>query len=181
MTQEIKLGMIVRDPVTGLTGTADAKYEMLSGSVQFKVQPLGEGAKVEEGYFIDDFLLEVLGEGVSDRLTPADDTVTLRLGEQVQDTVSGVKGIATAKVTYLNGCVYFSMMPKAPWYAMASVPDVLTIDHKRLKKIGEGLAPKVTAPVVSEQLCRHVASLGDAPAPKKTGGPNRSARSVRIS
>ena len=34
------------------------------------------------------------------------------LGKQVEDLVSGFKGIAASKIEYMNGCVQYSIQPK---------------------------------------------------------------------
>ncbi len=34
------------------------------------------------------------------------------LGKQVEDLVSGFKGVAVSKITYMNGCEQYSLQPK---------------------------------------------------------------------
>ena len=36
----------------------------------------------------------------------------IKLGDKVTDTITGFKGIVTAKAIYLNGCVQFQVQPK---------------------------------------------------------------------
>lgn len=59
------------------------------------------------------------------------------LGMKIRDKVSGLKGIATARVVYLNGCVQYCLAPKAR-------PDALEInsyyiDESQLEIIGDGI------------------------------------------
>lgn len=62
----IKLGMKVKDRVTGFTGIATAKVEYINGCVQFCVKPpVGVDGKMPEGEYLDvQQLEEVKGEGV---------------------------------------------------------------------------------------------------------------------
>lgn len=36
----------------------------------------------------------------------------IRLGDKVQDTVSGVIGIVCSKIEHLNGCIQYGVQPK---------------------------------------------------------------------
>ena len=40
-----------------------------------------------------------------------DSMISIELGDQVMDLVSGLSGVATARVTYLNGCVQYCVQP----------------------------------------------------------------------
>lgn len=60
----------------------------------------------------------------------------ISLGQEVEDVVTGLKGIATARVEYINGCVQYAISPKA---ANGVVPDALYIDHQRLIVTGKGV------------------------------------------
>ena len=59
------------------------------------------------------------------------------LGDKVEDRVTGLQGIAVARVEYLNGCVQFCVQPRTAKDAM--VIDSLYIDEGQLKVIGRGL------------------------------------------
>lgn len=167
---DIKLGMKVRDPATGLVGLASMRSALLSGTVQYAIVPQGDGATVPEGYFVDDFMLEYVDDGVSKRTPPIDDSVTVRLGEKLKDTVTGMVGIATDSTTYLNGCVHFTLTPEVK---KGEVKGSHHFDHKRLKKVGEGLVgvltPKPTKAAPKPEISR-----------SRTGGPMRSAREAAL-
>ena len=60
----------------------------------------------------------------------------IKLGKEVTCKVTGFKGIVTAKVEYLNGCVQYCIKPKAKNNAM---PDSQYIDVQQLEVIGEGI------------------------------------------
>lgn len=36
----------------------------------------------------------------------------IKLGDRVKDTVSGLVGIATQRIEFLNGCIQYSVTPK---------------------------------------------------------------------
>jgi hypothetical protein len=148
----IKLGMIVRDPGTGLTGIASLKAELLSGSIQYAIQPEGDGKTMPEAMFCDDFLLEYVGEGVSKKTPTPDEAATFRLGEELEDTVTGFKGYAIDRTTYLNGCVHYTLQPhkqKLGFFAklLGEAPRGTHFDFKRLRKISDGVAKPKPKPV----------------------------------
>lgn len=114
--QEIVLGNIVRDAVTGYTGTATGKVEMMGGNVQFAVQPKMKGDDPAEEYptgmNLDFHTLDVIEEGIAARTTKAI-PITVQLGDEVEDTVTGIKGVATARHTFINGCIYYNVQSKS--------------------------------------------------------------------
>ncbi len=71
----------------------------------------------------------------------------LTLGDFVQDRVTGLKGIATSKTTFLNGCVQVEITPKLKSNDLGAPEKVMgcAIDIQQLKRIGVGLntAPRV--------------------------------------
>lgn len=66
MDQNTKLGVQLRDIVTGFEGIATGRIEYLNGCIQFLVQPVGVTDKGErkEGVWIDHQQLEVIGAGI---------------------------------------------------------------------------------------------------------------------
>lgn len=65
----------------------------------------------------------------------------LTLGDLVQDRVTGLKGIATSKTTFLNGCVQVEITPKVKDNDLGSADKAFGIgmDIQQLKRIGCGL------------------------------------------
>lgn len=182
----IKLGMIVRDPGTGLTGIASLKAELLSGSIQYAIQPEGDGKTMPEAMFCDDFLLEYVGEGVSKKTPTPDEAATFRLGEELEDTVTGFKGYAIDRTTYLNGCVHYTLQPhkqKLGFFAklLGEAPRGTHFDFKRLRKISDGVA-KPKPPVAPFPVAAAVAPAKEKDigfTRSRTGGPTRSASAFR--
>lgn len=74
----------------------------------------------------------------------------INLGDEVIDKVSGFRGVAVARHTYLNGCARISVQPKVN--DDMKLPDSMSFDEPQL-----------------ESLTRAVA----APGPQDTGGPEK--------
>jgi len=165
MKKEIKLGMTVRDKVTGLKGTASLFAELLSGTRQIAIQPSGKGTDYPEGRYIDDHLIEYIDDGVSRIVPPIDNSVTIRLGQKVRDIVSGFEGIAVEKLIYQNGCVHFTVQPKGKM--KEEIPESISLDHKRLEVAGVGILPKIAKAKPRRNT------------KKPPGGPSRSMNSIR--
>jgi hypothetical protein len=61
------------------------------------------------------------------------------LGQELRDIVSGFKGIAIARVEYLNGCVQYGLKPKAAKGKEETMPEAQYIDIQQLVVVGEGI------------------------------------------
>jgi len=59
------------------------------------------------------------------------------LGYKVEDRVSGPRGIAVARVEYLNGCIQFCVQPRGAMDALRT--DSLYIDEGQLRVLGSGV------------------------------------------
>lgn len=100
-------GAIVEDKVTGFKGTVTGVVYMLSGSVQANVSPrVAHDGKMPDTWNIDLDRLKYLRAGPV-KATPPDDTTHITLGLRARDKVTGVEGVLTEKVVYLNGCTHF--------------------------------------------------------------------------
>lgn len=60
----------------------------------------------------------------------------IKLGDKVKDIVSGLSGIVTSKVEYLNGCIQFGIEPPMPDGGKLTLHYV---DEGQLKKMKGGL------------------------------------------
>lgn len=169
---DIKRGQHVRDPISGLTGFVTVICENMNGSVQAAVQPKGDGEKFPEAQYIDTHLLEVLDDGLSAKVLPLDNPVKIALGERVRDTVTGYAGIATERLSYLNGCVFFTVQSGLDRDGEKTSP--LYLDHKRLVKVEA--AP---VGVIDRVLGRDRTPQPVAPLRSGTGGPSRAVPNTR--
>ena len=162
--QPLKLGVKARDRVTGITGIVDMRLEMLTGSVQYSIQPEGDGSSRPEGYAFDWQLIEVLGPGVSDKVPPIE-TSPIRLGDKVEDITTGFTGVVIETAWHLNGCVSHGVAPRVNEKG-EQVP-AFYLNHKRLKVI------KVEAVKQSPEAVK--------PVKTRTGGPTRNSSAMRAS
>jgi len=178
---DIKMGMTVRDPASGLTGIATMKTEMISGTVQYAIQPVGDGKSIPEGHFVDDFMLEFVDDGVSKKAPTPDSDAKFRIGQELRDTLTGFKGIAVERTTYLNGCVHYSLQPSVKKQTflgglLGEAPRASHFDFKRLTLVGDGVADKLKKPTKVDP------KPAEPPVHKRsaTGGPTRSIRSTGL-
>jgi len=153
---EPKLGNTVRCVMTGYTGIANQKLELLNGTVQLSVQPSMSKDRLmnnvyPDGMNLDVHMLDYVDDGVAARVTPVTANVDIRLGERVQDSVTGFDGIATAKHTFVNGCVYFTVIPTLSKddKEKGTSPVGSFFEHSRLKKVSDGIAKSVVIPPVA--------------------------------
>ncbi len=64
----------------------------------------------------------------------------IELGMSVKDRVTGFKGIVTARVEYLNGCVQYLVKPKVN--KEGKFMDSEWIDNQQLQVTGRGISVK---------------------------------------
>ena len=104
------IGYEATDTITGLKGVITAKGEYMYSPHRWALTPtkLIEG-KVAEGVWVDGPRL-IIGKVHTPAVVRAP---LIELGTKVTDTVSGFKGVATARYTYLNGCVRYEVTPPA--------------------------------------------------------------------
>lgn len=79
-----------------------------------------------------------------------------KLGNKIRDKVTGVEGITTGYVTYMNGCIQWNIHPKAD--KEGKTTDANYYDEQQLEFIDDGIA--------------------DVASNKKTGGANTKVRSI---
>jgi len=65
------------------------------------------------------------------------------LGKEVKCRITGFKGIATAKITFINGCVQYCVKPQK--CNGEKMPDGEYIDVEQLKIVGKGVKVIPTA------------------------------------
>jgi hypothetical protein len=134
------LGKTVRDRMSGFSGIASSYTESLTGNVQYSIQ-----APAKDGVLADPVGFDVqqvdLVEGPTLTVTSPPADVGIKLGEAVEDIVSGFKGTVTRKVTFVNGCVYFIIMGKFDPKTGHTVEDFT--EWKRLKRTGVGVSKTI--------------------------------------
>lgn len=146
----IRLGMQVRDDITGFTGIAVNSLELLTGTKQYGIQPaIAEGAPqvMPEPESMDWQQLTVIGEGISARYEPITEPEDIwQLGDKLKSVVNNFNGVAVGKSISLNGCIRFTLESKT-----GNSSDVnkqshhMSFDFKELVKDGESIAPQLKA------------------------------------
>lgn len=197
-TTETRLGVLARDTVTGFEGIVSARIEMMTGNIQFAIQPKGKADTMVDARGMDFHLLEEIGPGVADKLPAIDQTATIKIGQKVRDTVSGLVGVTIDKTTFQNGCVYFNVQPHAARSKLTGeLPTSILIQHSRLRvyrTLWERIVafftpkPRVTpAQAAALAAGRVETAKAPPPAPKPAtppkrppGGPSRSMSAQRI-
>jgi len=61
------------------------------------------------------------------------------LGIEARDRVTGIEGILDMRAEYINGCIRYSLQPKAEKPNPLEAPKSYWVDEAQLEKIGEGL------------------------------------------
>lgn len=69
-----------------------------------------------------------------------------KLGWRLKDKVTGLQGIAVARIEHLNGCIQYALRPKIDESKSNKIPDSITIDQTQLEKVDDGVSvePKPT-------------------------------------
>lgn len=129
----IMMGNKVKDVTTGFAGHVTAISERPNAATMYGVQPPTKKGSTEypKAVYIDGIALDVIDKGNAARLPEVDSRVRIGLGDQVEDTVSGLVGITTEKITFQNGCVHFVVMGRL--LGDKKEPPSLFLQHDRLK------------------------------------------------
>jgi len=74
---EIKLGLEVKDKISGFTGIAEARVIYLNGCVQYQVTPpVDKDGNRRKCSWIDESSLEITGNGINDKSEKPEDSGT---------------------------------------------------------------------------------------------------------
>jgi hypothetical protein len=98
----------------------------------------------------------------------------IRLGDEVQDKVSGAKGIVIALTVWLNGCVRASVQQKTR--KDGAVPDAFCVDIAQLKMVTPGKVKGENSDklcITSDREERSTPPGGPIPMPKRLPDPTR--------
>jgi hypothetical protein len=162
---EVYLGMEVRNIISNFQGIVSSVRQLVSGQIQFCIEPKGDGTTVPDAFFSDWQTMEIIGEGIQDRVSKPDGQVKIKLGQTVRHTVNGFTGVAAEKITYINGCVSFWVIPTEEY--QKQFPGKLlsgqALDHHMLEVVG----------AVPASLAEKAAIAENPPVVNKpTGGPS---------
>lgn len=168
----IPLGSEAFDALTGVQGVVSQKMEQLGGNIRYVIQPMGDGQSIPEALFMDWHTILIIGDGVKAAASAVKVKSPVPLGSEVEHQVTGVKGIVTERITFMNGCEWFTVGVKPTKDAPhgGSIQDSSFL----FKKIGKGL-------VIADDPA-NTKEANDAVKAKPPGGPMiRVARPVAVS
>lgn len=103
---KIKLGIVVRDKLTGIIGVTDNVASYLYGCDRYCVQPFPKEGEVEKpkSIMVDEPQLEVVADREPLMEAPPAPGQIVKLGQVVFDPIKNMKGVCTGRAVYLNGC-----------------------------------------------------------------------------
>lgn len=171
----LRLGVLVRDDLTGIEGIVSNCTHHISGVVQWTVQPYSDNKKdMKDGYNIDGDMLTVLSEGLAARVKSAPEAIHVALGDYVQDTKTEFKGTATSMSVYMNGCLFIGVTPQMTGREMFnSQPKESLIHYKQLIVLQD---TETAAPMPA-----NVTKQGDVYSTPPDGGPSKRVSANRVS
>lgn len=106
----------VKDKTSGFTGSlAYYQYE-LDGTVRIAIQPACDPEKpgvLPDAMLVDALICEQAAPPKEGLNLPAPVPTDIELGDEVQDVVSGILGVAVVRQDSSNGCVHFYIQPRA--------------------------------------------------------------------
>lgn len=133
--QALALGQKMRDRVSGFEGIAEIRADFMTGNTQYTLTTKEAKGEDSKSRAFDVFQLEAASvKPVIDAIAPPADT-GIELGEKVKDVVTQIEGVATIKNTFLNGCVYYTVVLE---YKAKEYVDFF-FEYKRLKKVSAGV------------------------------------------
>lgn len=119
--------------VTGFRGIVTGETKCLQGMTRFDVQPgLDKKGKMGECWTIDATSLKVLVKGKIKALPPIK-VNDVELGNEVEDILSGFRGVVIAESLAINGCTRVVVQPKID--KEGKLPKAEAFDVGRLKTI----------------------------------------------
>ena len=109
----IQLGTRVKDILTGLEGVAVARTEWLYGCTRIGIESvdLKKDGKPSDSMWFDEQRVEAVEGGKGLPCQPAH-KCDIKLGSKVKDTLTGFKGLASAKTTWLSGNINITVEPE---------------------------------------------------------------------
>lgn len=136
---EPRLGQTLRDVVTGFTGIASIRVEMLNGNVQFSLYPqTADSAKYPEGMSVDANLCEVVDDRLVHKVVEPDkDLPFIPLGKPVRDVLTGFVGTPIRRNIYLSGCVYYSVEGRTTAPGATAFAEEYHLSAQRLERVPE--------------------------------------------
>lgn len=110
---DIKLGMKVKDAVSGFTGTAFSFFET-ANLRQVAIQPMGDGNKLDDlmSFDVPSIIIVDAVHLTASVIQPDESLLNkFEFGDPCEDRNTGFVGKAYTRSVYMNGCVTYSLRP----------------------------------------------------------------------
>lgn len=169
MTEQIKLGSVVRDRISGFTGVAVSRTSWLHGCIRIAVSPqkLDKDGKRIDSYVYDEPQLEVIS--ASESVTEKSDSPEIKLGSEVRDRISGFAGVVTSRTTFLHSCARISVSSQEVDKEGKHI-DGYAFDEPQLEVTGMHESIEAEAEEVAEEVKK---PHGDRPDVSREAAPTR--------
>lgn len=157
----IKLGSVVRDRATGLSGMFTHLQVELDGREFYNFQPKGlnpeDGQPVKRAWLVP--------ERVKGAIKHVSVDLPLEvLGSQVEDEASGFAGMVTALTLHISGCVHVHVQPKGILPKTGATIEPHDFDIRRLK--GSAIKAMTEAERDASQAARPSPGASDRYSPR---------------
>jgi hypothetical protein len=141
------LGHSAKDRITGLAGVITAKAEFQFAPRRWELTPdkLNKDGNLCKQVWLDEPRLELTSKKATIGVNLVEPTI--QLGDLVQDSITGKKGVVTGRYTFNNGCIRIEVTPKD--IKPDAEQDSLVFDEQRLLVL-EGGKKKVVEQVASK-------------------------------
>lgn len=111
--EDLRIGLVVKDNLSGLIGMILNKATTYYGLVQWNVRELrNDGSNGEEGWKDPQFLYLVDAHPKNMPLPVAPEPTDIELGDIVKSVSSDYQGFVNERIEHYNGCVHFSVVAK---------------------------------------------------------------------
>jgi hypothetical protein len=139
---EIKLGMKVKDKVTGFTGIVEHIVHWLHMCPQVCVVPdkLSKEGTIKGGAMIDLPQLEILSAKSVMKIQPLPEQ-RFQFGQKVKDTITGFDGKLIGRAIYLNGCSRVCVQPEYSQKTDVKLVSGIWFPEGQIEAVGKVIQP----------------------------------------
>lgn len=103
------LGKEIRDVASGMSGICSSVCLQVNGNIALGIQPRGDGKEKPEAFLFDVNTVDLIGEGVAERVPPIDTKPEFKAGDLVEHIASDFTGAVTTLHWHMNGCVAYNV------------------------------------------------------------------------
>lgn len=109
--QIVELGDEVEDIVTGFRGIVTTKSILVTAEDRLTVRPPLKDGEIKDSHAFDRSCLKVVTKNKVPYDASKNPTDNIQIGDEVEDKLTGFKGIAVARHIFISNCVHISIQP----------------------------------------------------------------------